>query len=152
MNVAGKLSDRFWLKVDHRGPYACWPWLGGKDKDGYGKAGGRLAHRIAYELECGLIPPGLQIDHLCRNRACQNPAHMETVTSRVNTLRGISPSACAARRTSCIHGHVFDATNTYTKSGKRKRECRECNRAAVRRYQRGPKYRARADRAEGATP
>jgi hypothetical protein len=86
------LAERFWAKVDRRGPNECWPWVGAKLQHGYGhlKVGDSYppAHRVAYELLVGLIPEGLQIDHLCRNRACCNPAHMEPVTPLENTRRG----------------------------------------------------------------
>lgn len=73
------LEERFWSKVDVRGPDECWPWKAGTNK-GYGtfKAFGRTvpAHRIAYELVKGPIPPGLDVLHKCDNRPCCNPAHL----------------------------------------------------------------------------
>lgn len=87
----------------------CWEWQGAKDGTGYGKLwdGKRLspAHRVAYELFVGPIPSGLQIDHLCRNRACVNPAHLEPVTCRENILRGVGLSAVNAKKTQCLRGH-----------------------------------------------
>lgn len=98
----------------------CWEWTGHKYGNGYGAITHRgrqvLAHRWAYEHFIGPIPEGLTIDHLCRNRACVNPAHMEPVTGRENTRR--------AMRSHCIHGHAFDAENTYMHNGKR--YCRTC--------------------------
>jgi hypothetical protein len=114
----------------------CWPWLGYRNADGYGviTVGGDdervlRAHRVAYELLLGeTIPDGLTIDHLCRNRGCVNPEHMEVVERGENVLRGEGPSARAARATHCIRGHEFTPENTYfRKSGKR--ECRACARA-----------------------
>lgn len=84
---------RFWAKVDAWDGVACWNWLGAKSHDGYGRfrTSGqrtRIAHRVAYEMCVGPIPAGLTLDHLCRNRRCMNPAHMEEVTRRENLLRG----------------------------------------------------------------
>lgn len=67
---------------------ACWPWRGAIQSKGYGKVGTRLVHRVVYELVHGPIPPGLTIDHLCRNRQCANPSHLEAVTMKENYDRG----------------------------------------------------------------
>lgn len=67
----------FWARVDcSGGPSACWPWLGRTDEDGYGKAGGDRAHRIAYRLTKGPIPPGHEVCHTCDNRPCCNGEHL----------------------------------------------------------------------------
>jgi hypothetical protein len=88
-------------------------------------------HRLAYQIFVGPIPDGLHIDHLCRQRACCNPVHLEPVTPRENVLRGNSPAAAQALQTECIHGHPFDEANTGRTNGKR--YCHECNRASCRR-------------------
>lgn len=86
--------ERFWEKVDRRGPADCWLWTATRTaKDGHGRfypitGKGVLAHRFAYELLVGPIPDGLVIDHLCRVRLCVNPAHLEPVTAEENTRRG----------------------------------------------------------------
>lgn len=140
------LAERFWLKVDTDGPvsdYAphlgpCWIWTASLDGTGYGKfsMGSRLdgtrklhqAHRVAYELEVGPIPPGLELDHLCMVRRCVRPSHAEPCTSRVNTLRSPSaPTAINARKTHCVHGHPLDGVKA---SGSR--YCLTCNRDRVR--------------------
>lgn len=133
------LNERFWAKV-HMG-HDCWIWTGGRSGDGYGRfriAPGRKvgAHRWAYEQLVAPIPEGLTIDHLCRNPACVNPAHMEPVTSRENTLRGISPPATHAVKTECIHGHPFLPQNIYIRrNGRPFRFCRKCLYRRIREYE-----------------
>lgn len=119
----------------------CWEWRKSVDSDGYGRTDlskGALrrtcqAHRVSYAVYRGPIPDGLTIDHLCRNRRCVNPDHLEAVSGRENTLRGDGPSAIHAKKTHCHNGHEFDAENTYVRNGRR--NCRTCHRASVARYQ-----------------
>lgn len=137
---AGTPEERFWAWVDQGGPVPdfrpelgpCWPWTGLRQSKGYGqlKVGGHmvLAHRFAYELLVGPIPPEHTIDHLCRNHSCCNPAHVEPVTNQVNVLRGIGETARNARKTHCPQGHPYDADNTY-RSPQGWRQCRTCLRA-----------------------
>lgn len=127
-------EDRYWDKV--RVGDGCWEWIGGKIPDGYGQMlwNGRLrlAHRIAYELHYGEPPADdMTVDHLCRNRGCVNPAHLEQVSNRENILRGIGPTAVNARKTHCVHGHPFDETNTKRRSDGGRR-CRACERRVDR--------------------
>lgn len=119
----------------------CWEWLGYRNPEGYGRTrivvdGVRhhlLVHRYVYEQMVGPIPHGHTIDHLCRNRACCNPTHLEAVTHRVNILRGEGVAAVHAAKTHCAHGHPYDETNTHrARTGQR--VCRTCNRDRVRRY------------------
>lgn len=116
--------ELFWSKVEAQ-PDGCWLWCAGLNHEGYGKfsTGGRTyaAHRFSYEQVTGLIPSGLEIDHLCRTRRCVNPAHLEAVTKRENVRR-----AMAARGwvTHCKRGHEFTPENTYV----RKNGTRFCNR------------------------
>lgn len=110
----------------------CWQWTGLLTKAGYGAMfarGEHGAHRVSWLLHRGPIPTGLQLDHLCRNRACVNPDHMEPVTVRENVLRGEGPAARHARQTTCLHGHLFDEANTYPYRGGRR--CRQCGRDAA---------------------
>lgn len=116
-------------------PTGCWEWQGQVVPAGYGRVqvGGRKsqwAHRVAYELVVGPIPKGLQIDHLCRNRRCVNPSHMEPVTPRENTMRGVSFAAINAKKTHCRRGHEFVAGSyRIVKNSKgRERACKECGR------------------------
>lgn len=106
----------------------CWEWTGSGTPKGYGvfAYGGRqgYAHRFSYETFGGPISEGLQIDHLCRNPGCVNPQHLDAVTPRVNTLRGISPSAKQAAQTHCKRGHPLNGANLYLWN--RQRHCRTC--------------------------
>lgn len=80
----------------------CWIWLGRSSRNGYGrisvKGTERQVHRILWAIEQGPIPHGLVLDHLCRNRYCVNPNHLEAVTVRTNTLRGVGPTSIHARQ------------------------------------------------------
>lgn len=118
----------------------CWVYTGSLS-EGYGrtKINGRrwLVHRYVWEHTYGPIADGLELDHLCRNRACCNPAHLEPVTPVVNQRRSFSPWGINARKTHCIHGHEFTAANTIPiKGGRACRACRRETQARARRAQR----------------
>jgi hypothetical protein len=109
----------------------CWEWQGWLNGDGYGTHRKQPAHRFSYELHIGPIPDGLVIDHLCRNPRCVNPEHLEAVTTRINTMRGVSPGAKAARTNRCKRGHEFTPENTYSRTlatGGPSRQCLACRR------------------------
>ncbi len=117
-------------------PNGCHEWTRLLDRYGYGHfcANNKhwKAHRWAYLHLIGPIPDGLQIDHLCRNRKCVNPAHMELVDQRTNLLRGISFSAVNAAKTHCIRGHEFTESNTRISKHPPGRMCKACQRAYKR--------------------
>ena len=121
---------RFWARIDRSGGAdACWPWIGATIQ-GYGHVFwpgvGQYVHRVAYELLNGPVAKDLHLDHLCRNRVCANPAHLEPVAPRVNCLRGESFAGKHARQTHCKRGHEFTEANTYR--WKHRRQCRVCDR------------------------
>lgn len=119
------IDELFWTHVEVGD---CWEWVGAKRaKYGIVKRDGRTlaAHRYVWEMLVGPIPPGMQVDHLCRAEACVNPDHLEVVTPRENVLR-------ARRRPFCKRGHRIAGSNVITAEGKRR--CRACNRVAQSRY------------------
>ena len=138
-------EDRFWVQVDKDGPIPtgrpnlgqCWLWTGGLT-NGYGAfhLDGRQtkAHIASFTWAHGEIEEGQERDHLCRNRACVRPTHLEAVTHWTNVARGISPHGENAVKTHCKHGHPFDAGNTYIRSDGA-RACRVCMRAAHDRWE-----------------
>ena len=122
-------EDRFWGKVVKT--ESCWLWTGNKTPLGYGQlgrnhTGSNYVHRLSYEMTFGDIPEGLVIDHLCRNRNCVNPDHLEVVTQRENILRGDGVAAKNAKKTHCPNGHALSGDNLYTYNNGRHRRCRVC--------------------------
>lgn len=148
--IDGTTEQRFWPKVKKGQPDECWLWRAAVARNGYGTFGRdgqtRYAHRVAYELVRGPIPEGLVIDHLCRVRACVNPAHLEAVSLIENLRRIIRKNSL---KTECIHGHAFTPANTIVgvdrRSGtpRKRRDCRECARNRKRASLRGGSYNGR---------
>ena len=125
--LSGKTKNRFWSKI--KKTRTCWNWIAAL-RNKYGalliNKSFKYAHRLTYEAFISLIPKGLTIDHLCRNKLCVNPKHLEAVTLAVNKERGNSPAAINTRKTHCHNGHEFTRENTIVnKIGKRR--CRTCH-------------------------
>ena len=119
--------EQFWSHVDRSGD--CWVWTAAKDKGGYGLVNqwpSRMAHRISYELTVGPIPAGLELDHLCRTRACVRPDHLEPVTHAENRRRS------RWLVTHCPQGHDLNADNNRYVRPRGSYSCRACNREAAR--------------------
>lgn len=154
--------SRFWAKVDRNGPVPeaapelgpCWLWTGATNgKNGYGifrgmverhENGSRkwaLAHRYSFAVAGETVPDRMELDHRCRCRTCVNPAHLQVLSHRDNTLAGNTITARQAQRDLCVNGHPFDKLDS-----RGRRRCSICDKAAedaryVRRHGRIPKKR-----------
>ena len=128
--MTDQVLESFWDKVKVDDVTQCWNWQGCLNS-GYGVVRinnvNMRAHRVAYEVNKVKIPEGLTLDHLCRNRKCVNPEHLEVVTRGENVLRGIGLTAINAKKTHCSNGHELSGDNLYLEpSGGR--ACRLCRR------------------------
>lgn len=119
-----------WKAEDRGYETPCWIWQGPINVHGYGRVtlGERrlMAHRCMYEMAKGPIPKGLDIDHLCRVRACVNPDHMEPVTRAENVRRGQSPAMLTVKTNHCQRGHEMTPENTIIVKSTGARKCRTC--------------------------
>lgn len=144
MSTSKTVAERFWEKVNKT--KSCWFWTSAV-VNGYGSftANGKnnVAHRVSYKMIKGPIPEGKHLDHLCRNKLCVNPDHLEAVTCQENILRGIGAAAINSRKTHCVRGHEFNEENSY-KNEKGQRICRLCKVLAARVYKK--KYPERCKR------
>lgn len=118
----------------------CWEWQLSKGNHGYPqgclpKETGQavsLAHRMSYMGFKGEIESGMQIDHLCKNKNCVNPDHLEQVTQQLNIRRQFSGMEDTAL---CARGH----DPSWFLNSKGRRECRECRRHSQAKYMRSKK-------------
>lgn len=131
------MEEYFWQRVNEDGPIPekrpdlgpCWLWTGNISGNGYGRICYQskiiLAHNFSFVLNGGVLDPNLERDHLCDNKPCVNPDHIQQTTQIVNTLRGTSPPAKNARKTHCDKGH--EITGTRMNKGIESRYCLTCN-------------------------
>lgn len=147
LEMTGPTPADFWARtLPVEG--GCWEWQGAIVAAGYGRCltaetpfpGMYSAHRVAYTIVKGTIPDGLAIDHLCRNRRCVNPDHLEAVTLAENIARGVQ-ARNGHDATHCKNGHEYTPENTYWCWGGRR--CKTCVKAYNAEYHKSGRRRRR---------
>jgi len=127
-----EVRERFWSRIERGDPEECWPWRTRSSRNGYSLwewlGMSWMVHRVAYTLVKGPIPDGLTVDHLCRNKRCCNPSHLDAVTGSENTKRAME-AKYGSRPEPCGYTHQPGQI------------CRACRAAAVARTQK--KYAAK---------
>lgn len=134
-----EIIERFFSKVALNSN-GCWEWLAYKNPEGYaifwnGKSM-IVAHRWYYEYLYGLIPVGLEPDHLCNNKGCVNSEHIEPVTHQENMRRAFNNRPRRERLDTCKRGHPYSKENTYVNARTGNYHCRECMNQHARDYRR----------------
>ena len=142
IRVMGKANIPERLEIGHKG---CCEWQGSVNMQGYAIYNNKYVHRLVYAYHFGVIPVGLVIDHICRNRRCVNPKHLRAVSRIVNCMENsIAPFAINAKKTHCPQGHEYTVANTYWHSRKGRMSNRDCKLCTLRRntkFRRNTKYR-----------
>ena len=132
------LFNRFFSKVEPEPNSGCWIWIGAQGRRGYGRFRGLNRgdfvepHVFSYRVLVGDIPPGLELDHRCRQPWCVNPGHLEAVTHKENVRRGNGGINNRIKR-ACPRGHLYDYV-VRKPGGKFSRSCRRCHRQHMRTY------------------
>ena len=140
--IGPDLASYFWQRVAVIPPDDCWYWVGPEQNAGYGCAAFQgvryLAHRVSWALHNGPIPEGMSMDHLCRNRKCVNPSHLEAVAQRINVQRGV----LGQPHEFCKRGHDLAVHGVMRRDG-RGRYCHTCHLERCRNNGASQRFRAK---------